>query len=89
MEKAEIKPVLVSALAACKTRELLDDTFSRYNADDLEFRIECMNDCMGNPKTFFSQGEAITLKDKYEMTVQMFLIGAWKMARVNSERKGC
>lgn len=89
MEKAEIKPVLVSALAACKTRALLDDTFSRYEANDYDFRIECMNECMGNPKTFFSQGDDIALKEKYELTVQMFLIGAWKMARVNSDKKGC
>lgn len=89
MEKAKIKPVLISALAACKTRDLLDDTFSRYNADGLEFRIECMNECMGSPKTFFSQGEEISINDRYELTVQMFLIGAWKTARINSERNGC
>lgn len=89
MEEEKTKPVLISALAACTTRDLLDDTFFRYNANDLEFCIECMNECMGNPKTFFSQGEEISVDDRYELTVQMFLIGAWKTARINSERNGC
>jgi len=75
------KAVLVSALAACDTRELLEDAFDRYEAKDLDYRIECMNECMGNPKTFYSAG-ALSIEDKYEMTVQVFLTGAWKIAKI-------
>jgi len=76
------KAVLVSALAACDTRELLEDAFNRYEAKELEFRIECMNACMGNPKTFYSSGENTSLQNAYELTVQMFLTGAWKIAQM-------
>lgn len=82
------KAVLVSALAACDTRELLEDAFTRYEASDLKFRIECMNDCMGNPKTFYSAGEDVSLQNAYELTVQMFLTGAWKIAQIYKKLRG-
>lgn len=84
----ETKAVLVSALAACDTRELLEDAFNRYEASDLKFRMECMNECMGNPKTFYSAGESISLNNAYELTVQMFLTGAWKIAKMYKKLKG-
>lgn len=77
----ETKAVLVSALAACDTRELLDDTFNRYKVSDLKLRIDCMNECMGNPKTFYSSGEETSLENAYQLTVRMFLTGAWKIAK--------
>lgn len=84
----ETKAVLVSALAACDTRELLEDAFKRYEASDLKFRIACMNECMGNPKTFYSSGENTSLENAYELTVQMFLTGAWKIAQMYKKLRG-
>ena len=77
----ETKEILVGALAACETRESLEYTFEIFKATDLSYKIECLNKCMGDPKTFFSSGEQSTLEDKYEITVGMFLTGAWKLAR--------
>lgn len=71
--------VLVSGLKACTTRNVLEDTFKRYDVNDFAERIECLNKCMGDPKTFFSAGEDLDIKNKYELTVEMFLTGAWKI----------
>ncbi len=75
--------VVISALTACDTRNLLEDTFKRFEIESEQKRIECLNICMGQPKTFFSCGNSnINEADLYEMTVQMFLSGAWKLAEL-------
>lgn len=89
MGKAYDRKVLVSALVACDTRELMEDIFHRFEEDDKQVRIKCLNECMGNPKTFFSCGESeLTISDVYEMTVQMFLSGAWKTAMIYRNLRG-
>ena len=83
------RKVLVGALMACDTRELMEDAFHRFEEDDKQVRIDCLNECMGNPKTFFSCGENnLILDDIYEMTVQMFLTGAWKTAMLYRGLRG-
>jgi len=42
-------------------------------------RIVKLNDSMGNPQTFFSS-DKISVDDEYELTIQMFLTGSWKLS---------
>lgn len=88
MGKVYDRKVLVSALGACDTRELMEDIFRRFEEDDNQVRTECLNECMGNPKTFFSCGEELDNNDVYELTVQMFLSGAWKTAMIYRKLRG-
>lgn len=89
MVKAYDRKVLVSALVACDTRDLMEDIFRRFEENDKQIRTECLNECMGNPKTFFSCGESsLSVDDVYEMTVQMFLSGAWKTAMIYRKLRG-
>lgn len=74
MERSE---VLVSALAGCTSRALVEDTFNRYQVSDLATRTQYMNECMGNPKTFFCSGD--NPSKKYEATLQMLIAGHWKL----------
>jgi hypothetical protein len=70
--------VVISALAACETVEAIEDTFRRFEVEDQEDRIDKLNKCMGSPQTFFSS-DAISVPDKYELTIQMFLTMSWKL----------
>ena len=72
--------ILIRSLYPCNTEQLLNEVFESRKVEDKEQRIIFMNDCMGNPKTFFSTGGNISLEDRYSITVQMFLSGAWKLA---------
>ena len=72
------KEVLVSALAGCSSRALVEDTFSRFQVTDLSARTQYMNECMGNPKTFFCSGSD-NVQKKYEATLQMLIAGHWKL----------
>ena len=78
-EKAR-NEILIRSLYPCNTEQLLNEVFESRKVENKEQRINFMIDCMGNPKTFFSTGENISLEDRYSITVQMFLSGAWKLA---------
>ena len=78
MENGKEK-IVAGALRECESKEAIEDVFNRFVIDDRGNRIDRLNDCMGNPQTFFTSGE-ISLDDKCELTVQMFLTGSWKLA---------
>jgi hypothetical protein len=75
----EDKAIIVSALKACTTRKFIEDTFARFDVDVLDERTDMLNESMGNPQTFFSSGDSVSIEDKYELTMQMFLTMSWKM----------
>jgi hypothetical protein len=70
--------IVAGALKACESKEMLEDTFSRYSISDTVERINRLNECMGNPETFFSS-DKLSNKEKYELTIQMFLTKSWKL----------
>jgi len=78
--------IVVGALKECGSREDIEDVFKRFDINDPPVRIDRLNDCMGNPQTFFSTGE-ISIEDKYELTIQMFLTGSWKLAEYYNRLK--
>ncbi len=75
----EVKDRIISALKACTTKELIEDTFIRFDVSALNERTEMLNECMGNPQTFYSSGDDVSIENKYELTIQMFLTMSWKM----------
>lgn len=76
----ENQKIVAGALRECTKREQVDDVFLRFEIDSLQDKIDCLNECMGNPKTFFSAGADASLETIYELTIAMFLTGAWKVA---------
>ncbi|MDR1956947.1 MAG: hypothetical protein LBQ30_08850 [Treponema sp.] len=70
--------VVVSALKACTSQEVIEDTFGKYGIDDLALRSKYLTRSMGSPETFFSLGKP-SAETEYQMTVQMFLAGTWKL----------
>lgn len=74
----ENKDVLIGAIRACKTRESLDDTLSRYNVENPQQAIDFLNESMYSPETFFSSN-AVTVEEKLEFTKQVFLTGTWRL----------
>jgi hypothetical protein len=73
--------IIIGALKECTSRETIEDTFRRFQLTDLQEQIDRLNDCMGNPETFFSS-EEVSLKNKYELTIQMFLTMSWKLNEI-------
>ena len=74
------KEIIAGALGACKNDVQVEDVFSRFGVTDYGDRIDCLNECMGNPKTFYSGGEETPDDIKYEITLGMFCAGAWRIA---------
>jgi hypothetical protein len=70
--------IVIGALKACITRESIEDTFERYDITDTQEKIDKLNQCMGDPQTFFSSGK-VSLEETYELTIQMFLTMSWKL----------
>jgi hypothetical protein len=77
----EREKIVIGALTECTTRESIDDTFSRYNITDTQEKIGKLNQCMGDPQTFFSSGK-VSLEEAYELTIQMFLTMSWKLNKI-------
>jgi len=71
--------IIVGALKECSSRESIENVFNLFKIDDKADRISRLNDCMGNPQTFFSS-DKISIEDEYELTIQMFLTGSWKLS---------
>ena len=72
--------ILIWALKGCSSRASVEETLTLYKVKDKAERIDRLNDCMGNPQTFFSSD--INTDDKYELTIQMFLSGSWKLSEI-------
>jgi hypothetical protein len=70
--------IVVGALKECGSKEMIEDIFSRFNIDDKAERINRLNECMGKPDTFFSS-DKLSVEEKYELTIQMFLTKSWKL----------
>jgi hypothetical protein len=73
--------IIVGALKGCSSRTSIEDTFKLYNIIEKPERISKLNICMGNPQTFFSS-DNVSIDDKYELTIQMFLTGSWKLSEI-------
>ena len=73
--------IVVGALKGCSSRESIENTFRLYQIDEKTERINKLNNCMGDPQTFFSS-DKVSTDDKYELTIQMFLTGSWKLAEL-------
>jgi hypothetical protein len=73
--------IVIGALKECTARESIEDTFGRYEITDTWERIDKLNQCMGDPQTFFSSGR-VFLEETYELTIQMFLTMFWKLNEI-------
>ena len=72
------KEAAIAAIRTCKTRETLDDMLNHFNLVNAQEIIDCLNECMYNPQTFFSS-KPVTIEDELELTKQVFLTGTWRL----------
>ena len=71
--------IIVGALKECGSEESIEEIFRLHQVLDTKERIEKLNECMGNPQTFFSSDE-LSNDQKYDLTIRMFLTKSWKLA---------
>ena len=71
----------VEAIRKCQIRADLDKNLEPLGLTDIE-KIDCLNKCMYNPITNFSEGDSLSDQDKLEITKQMFLAGAWRLKEI-------
>jgi len=76
---------IIYKLKKCSSRESIEDVFMLFKTNDKVERVAKLNASMGNPQTFFFSDAVISVDDEYELTIQMFLTGSWKLIK-NYER---
>lgn len=81
-----LNKVLVGALQHCDTKEVVEDTFIRFNLSDSAEKTACLIEAMGAPDIFLSGGGS-DCNSRYATVLAMFLTGEWKMNRLY-ERMG-
>ncbi|MDR0598749.1 MAG: hypothetical protein LBG84_01525 [Treponema sp.] len=74
----EIDKRVVGALKPCETRETVEETFGLFHITDMAAKIDYLEDCMGNPLIFFSDGDP-DVESRYLTILSMFLTGEWKL----------
>jgi hypothetical protein len=79
--ESEWDKMVMGTLKECTTRESIGDAFKRYGITDTQEKIDRLNQCMGNPQTFFSPNE-VSLEDTLSLTIQMFLTMSWKLNEI-------
>jgi hypothetical protein len=72
------KEAAIAAIRICRTRDSLDEMLSRFDIRDPQNTIDCLNECIYNPQTFFSS-KPLPLEDELEFTKQIFLTGTWRL----------
>lgn len=70
---------LIVSLRETTTREKVEDSFNKFAVTDLSEKIEYLDKAMYSPQVFYSSGENTNLADRYELTLQVFLKGSWKL----------
>ena len=71
--------IIVGAIRACQTRAELENVFELFAVSGLKERYALLNKAMYGPRVFYSFGENTNQADRYELTLQVFLKGSWKL----------
>ena len=79
MNNKKINTPLVGALQKSTTKDDVSNCFRLFDVTEYKDKIDYLNIAMYSPQTFFSSGTEISLEQKYELTLQMFLAGTWKL----------
>jgi len=77
----DINKILIGALQQCDTKDLVEDTFSRFNISNSCQKTDHLIGAMGDPKVFFAQNEN-DIEGRYSTILSMFLTGEWKMNKL-------
>lgn len=71
---------VVVSLRESTTKDKVEDTFKTFGISDTSEKISYLDKAMYSPKVFYSSGEEETLVEhKYDLALQMFLEGSWKL----------
>ncbi|GHV22526.1 hypothetical protein FACS189494_09480 [Spirochaetia bacterium] len=69
--------ILVGALKECETQAQVEDTFLKFEVSGVVEKTACLNECMGNPETFFLGGSSDD-ETAYATVLSMFLTAEWR-----------
>ena len=70
---------LIVSLRETTTRENVEDSFNKFSVTDLNEKIAYLDKAMYSPQVFYSSGENTRIEDRYELALQIFLKGSWKL----------
>lgn len=75
----ELDKRIVGALRDVTTREAVEDLFNRFKVKNIDLKTQYIKEAMHNPEIFYSSGKDTSMKQQYELTLQMLLAGSWKL----------
>ena len=70
---------LIASLRKSTTREIVEDTFSKFDVADLNEKIAYLDKAMYSTQVFYTIGKNTNLAELYEVVLQVFLKGSWKL----------
>ena len=70
---------LIASLRKSTTREIVEDTFSKFDVADLNEKIAYLDKAMYSTQVFYTVGKNTNLAELYEVVLQVFLKGSWKL----------
>lgn len=70
---------LIASLRKSTTREIVEDTFSKFDVANLNEKIAYLDKAMYSTQVFYTVGKNTNLAELYEVVLQVFLKGSWKL----------
>ena len=70
---------IIGALRECKTKEEIEDTFNRFRISDSAKKQRYLSYAMYAPSIFFSSFQPLTEDAVYQMTLEAFTAGHWRL----------
>ena len=70
---------IIGALRECKNKEEIEDTFNRFRITDSAKKQRYLSYAMYAPSIFFSSFQPLTEDAVYQMTLEAFTAGHWRL----------
>ena len=70
---------IIGALRECKNKEEIEDTFNRFRITDSAKKQRYLSYTMYAPSIFFSSFQPLTEDAVYQMTLEAFTAGHWRL----------
>lgn len=69
---------IIEKMSYCTEKQEIEKVFEKYEISDLNERIELLQKTMQVEEQFFSNKHEISLKEKYDHELEIFVEGSWR-----------
>jgi hypothetical protein len=70
---------ITKELATCESKAGVEKLWKAHKITAYPEKTKMLRECMGNPMTFYLPGKKIDAASEYEVELEIFLLGEWRI----------